>query len=216
MPLGNLVIDTISSSIKSSTISINKIWDEAERAPDELADVAYQITADDQELVEHLMGISFVMCQVGITHIVSTYQSVQDSWVFHQKIKHKNPNLFKDFWGISTQKKVSKNDLMRKGNPILSSGYSQIETINAFANYFKHNDEWNSNWVEEDDNDNITRKIIKASGAKNSVEVCKEGFSFLLNREPLDQNIKLWEMVDKWADSIKQAFDNDLIKCGCI
>jgi hypothetical protein len=32
--------------------------------------------------------------------------------------------------------------IMNLGSPIGDGGYSKIQVINAFANYFKHRDEW--------------------------------------------------------------------------
>ena len=100
IPKGDLVVDSISSSIRGSLRRINKIWEEF---PAELADEAYRKASDDQELVENLLGISFVMCQVGITHVVSTYRFVQNSWMFHKESKHKLSKPLIDFLGISTK-----------------------------------------------------------------------------------------------------------------
>ena len=213
MPKGDLVVNSIASSIKDSMEFIQNIW---EKTPQELADEAYSIASDDQERIEHLLGVSFVMCQVGIEHIVSTYQSIQQGWLNHLTSKHnKNPST--DFLGLSIKNKNYKDlkkTLMEKENPILTNKFSQITTINAFGNYFKHNDEWNPNWIN-DSKLNPTQKVIKASVGNKSVEYCKEGFSYLLKGQDFVQVNGLWRMVESWGNSIKDKCNEDLKKCGC-
>ena len=212
MPKGDSVVNSIASSIKDSIEFIERTWRDT---PEELADDAYNIASDDQELIEHLLGVSFVMCQVGIEHVVSAYQSVQQGWVEHQESKHKkNPST--DLLGLAIGSKHLKQELTEKGNPKLTNKYSKITTINAFGNYFKHNDEWNSDWINlPDDSMNFTQKVIKASVGIKSVEFCKEGFSYLSKNQPFDQVVMLWGMVSDWSESIKNKYIQDLKKCGC-
>ena len=103
---------------------------------------------------------------------------------------------------------------MKKENPELPNKHSQITTLNAFGNYFKHNDEWKGNWIDSI-NPNATQEIIKSSVRNRSSEFCKEGLNYLVKGQSLDQVIKLWEIVDKWANSIKGKCIEDLRQCGC-
>jgi hypothetical protein len=232
MPSGNLVTGSISSSIKSTMELVTDICEENKKVPNEFTDTYTDMFAENDELLEHLLGLSFVMCQVGIEHVVSTYyQFVQVSWVRHQKSKHGNPVPPKDFLSIPIKSNVTSNAikknvkefnelkcaLMKKENPTLGNGYSQIETINAFGNCFKHNDEWDPNWIDNDNNLNFTQRIIKKSlGNNSSVEFCKEGFDYLIEQQhSFAQVIELWKMVEKWADSIKERCNEDLRRCGC-
>jgi hypothetical protein len=60
----------------------------------------------------------------------------------------------------------SKEGIMKVGNPIVASNYSRVQVMDAFANYFKHRDEWVSSWAKLKKESMKTAAVITAAGAQ--------------------------------------------------
>lgn len=86
----------------------------------------------EHERIEGLLGMSFIACQLDITGVVSKCLAL----------------YAKDGEdGLANKPKARdlKKDLMNRCNPtVAGKSYAQVAGIEAFANYFKHVDEWAS------------------------------------------------------------------------
>lgn len=69
-------------------------------------------------------------------------------------------NKIREAMGRSRLKKYD----LYKQNSCVTNGYTQVEFINALANFFKHNEEWNA-WPT-----NETTKTLEAYGIVESTE----------------------------------------------
>ncbi len=64
-----------------------------------------------------------------------------------------------------------KGSLLRFGTPPVGhTGYTGPEIINAFANYFKHRDEWPSDWRSLVSSGQYTACVVHACGARHDSE----------------------------------------------
>jgi hypothetical protein len=138
------VLDEIGNAIRKSNTKLGNI----EEPPSEWID---QIIDDETEVVEYLLGTAFVLCQAYITDVVSTVVSL------HEFATSKNISL-----KTTTNKK---RDVLRFGYK--SDGFSPTEVIDGFANYFKHRDEWTTNWQKLPERNQKTVKIIQSAGAES-------------------------------------------------
>ena len=87
------------------------------------------ITDEEVELIESLLGTAFVICQTNITSVVSR---IKDLHSFFRKREGRPLGALG----------CSKEAILKQGSDGLpGSAYSIVETIDAFANYFKHRDE---------------------------------------------------------------------------
>jgi len=59
-----------------------------------------------------------------------------------------------------------KGDIIAFGGSAVAGNYTSVEVINAFANYFKHGDEWDSQWRASKQQQQETIDILRAAGAR--------------------------------------------------
>lgn len=121
--------------------SISKVLD---TLSDELTNVANEINPDEPEsgleLTNSLMGIAFVTAQVYIAGTVSDAKKLLEPFTVTKA------NLLKDF-----------------SKQIPGSEITEIELCDALANYFKHHDEWSSDWSFTNQN-KVTIGVLRSVG----------------------------------------------------
>jgi len=191
------VLDSFGQAVRKSSDNITK----AEETKD---DEYISVVVDDEcEIVESLIGAAFVSCQT-ITNAVSA------------KIKsiHKRANSEGQTLSTTDGKKHS---ILKFGSDrLLSSNYSQIQAINAFANYFKHCDEWTKSWTNQTDQNKLTIEIIVAAGAsQGSSGNLRTGIKALeiFNYEKLTV---LSNIVEKWTNALLEAYETELRSASLI
>jgi hypothetical protein len=106
---------------------------------------------DTNSVIEDLHGAAFVICQSSITAIVSRLKAI------HQFAQGAGTS-------INSVPREKKDMLAFKSPAIPSTGTTQIQAIEAFANYFKHNEEWPRGWVNPDARSKPTIDILHALG----------------------------------------------------
>ena len=121
------------------------------------------------EYAEYLYGAVFVACQAYAVGVVSDINDIR---------------------GLASTNKLGKLSLYRQGSAPVN-GTTQIEFINALANYFKHNEEWTS-WPE-----NETTKALRNFGLNESTEFpLKSGAELLTGH---DSELRLvCEILEDW------------------
>ena len=122
---------------------------------DEHEQWSYQSHIDDLcEEVEGLLAVAFVVTQTHITQVVSHALRVVEA----------AKNDGKPLPGVPT----SKEEVCRTGSKLVGdTQYTEVQVLNAFANFFKHHEEWNGPW--EKLNDKSARKtadVIMAVGVR--------------------------------------------------
>jgi hypothetical protein len=169
--------------------SINRIENEANA----VAEDAAVITDDEVELIENLLGTAFVVCQTEITAVVSRAKRLH---AFFQA-REGRPLGLND----------SKTSILSLGaGTIAGSSCSDVEVIDAFSNYFKHRDEWPTDWAELGGRRAATVAVITAAGAKQgSTGNLRAGARALGN--PQFHTVSIFgEAVGVWATTVKEAY----------
>jgi|GEM_PF-2917653 len=88
-----------------------------------------------RELTETICGSCFIMCQTKISALVS------DVMKFKNLLPSGEISNFQEKYF-----KFRKSEIMDFGKDRLNKGLSYASVTNAYANYFKHKDEWNEDW----------------------------------------------------------------------
>jgi hypothetical protein len=136
------------------------------------------IVDDECERIENLLGVAFVVCQVQIAAVIS--------WA-------------RRTCGLQTCKSFAQ-ELLTLGEKVDGGcSYSKIEVIWELGNYFKHRDEWESDWSRLRGRQQKTAKIIQHIGlASGCTGNLRRGAEVLGNRAYVDLHV-LADVVDKWG-----------------
>jgi hypothetical protein len=157
----------------------------------------YAIIVDDEcGFVENLIGAALVTCQAEITSIAALVIKI------HSEAQGGGITL--------TTTDGQKPSILAFGNPqVGSSGFSQIQVINAFANYFKHNDEWDQEWSQATGWQMHTVAVLSAVGAvefsTNTLRACCDALNI-----QFDELHFLSQIVRTWGSSIHRAYESEL------
>jgi hypothetical protein len=108
---------------------------------------------------EGLLAVAFVVAQTHVTQVVSRTLRVLES----AKLAGQTLNVFGP-----PSTKVSRYHILRTASELVpGTTYTQVEVLEAFANYFKHHEEWRGDWAKlKDDKAQKTANVIVAAGAK--------------------------------------------------
>jgi len=157
------------------------------------------------ELVHEQIGIvignAFVLAQVGISQAVSICLKLNEYCV-----------------DISRLPKSKSGFLKAESAFIYDTDVSQIEAIDAVANYFKHHHEWPDGW-SEDHAKGVQRNTIlmvkKLGFSENGLTDNMWRALFLLSIYDNDLG-KLCGIVSDWRESLPKLFKNDLNISSCV
>jgi hypothetical protein len=177
------VLGEIGNAIKKSANTVES----DEVLPSELMD---QIIDGETMVIEYLLGTAFVLCQAYITGVISTIVSL------HRFAESKNES-FK----TTTN---AKKDILRYG--CSENELSSVEVIDAFANYFKHRDEWGPNWEKLPSKNQKTVQIIQSVGAESgSSGNLRQGSAALGNPDFVDTMVFL-DKLEHWYLDLIDAY----------
>lgn len=116
-------------------------------------DYINDVVDDETAVIEDLIGVAFVISQTVISNLVSS--------IFHLHKFHKMKGNNKDLKTTDG----TKNGIMKAYSSIISgSQVSEVQVINAFANYYKHKSEWPVDWNKLKNNSKETGKVISSVG----------------------------------------------------
>lgn len=162
------------------------------------------VTDEEVELIESLLGTAFVICQTNITCVVSRIYGLHS---FFQKKEGRSLGALGN----------SRKALMKQCSDRLpESPYSYVEIIDAFANYFKHHDEWPRDWTYLSGHQVNTRDIISACGAvSGSTENLRLGAKALGNSQ-YDAVLLFAEKLEVWRAHLSRTYDDELRREGVI
>lgn len=149
---------------------------EAESSITEASETGYDeyieaVVDEETAVIEDLLGCGFVACQSYIAAVVSGVKSL------HKRAKADGHQL------CTTN--GTKDSIMRfRGNTVAGGNYTEIQVINAFANYFKHHEEWPRQWGNATGPAAETIAVIQAVGAiQASTGNLRTGSESLGNKE---------------------------------
>ena len=142
--------------------------------------------------IEQLFGGAFVTCQASITAVVSRVKELHDVATESNLTINSVPN--------------GKSHLLTFKSPELTAHITQVQAIDALANYFKHNDEWPRGWVNPDRRSQATILCLQALGFVY-------GNDAILRKaiELFDSNlIVLANAINVWHEAIIAELKNEL------
>lgn len=159
----------------------------------------YESFVDDKcEEIEGLLAVAFVVAQTHVTQVVSRAMRVLDAAVASGT----------PLAGFGS-KKEWKQQLLRCGSALVpQTPYTQVEVLNAFANYFKHHEEWRGPWAEiKDGLASFTVKVITAAGAsQGSTGNFRSGAEALGNKTYQDLGAFV-AIISGWRAQVTDALE---------
>jgi hypothetical protein len=182
------VLGPIGEAIRESKQYCDKAADEGD------GEWAQIVVDEETEVIEDLLGTAFVICQTYITIAVSNIMKLHG--LFQKLEKRALSGL-----------EHSKSGIMGLGAaPIGTTGYTDIQVIDAFANYFKHREEWHTDWTKlKTALQRKTRDIIVAAGASGrSTGNLRIGAETLGNVQ-YHQVTAFADRIDSWYRALKNA-----------
>jgi hypothetical protein len=152
------------------------------------------ITDSECEVVEELLGVAFVLCQVNITECVSWVQRLL-------RLVRKEQKHLKTVTG-------GRVSLMRHGKPA-GQKYAPVEIIDALANYYKHHSQWESGWPITNWN-KATIPVLRHIGASHGYSAnLRNGSEHLGNSDYTDVRI-FADHVKQWRRSLHDTIEAEL------
>jgi hypothetical protein len=121
-------------------LEIKRASDEIRHAEQmESEEYADHVAETNRELIEELLGVALVSAQVFLTSVRNRFIALAPAY----------REDFKDELALDG-KPVSKDMVFTCGEKLSSKvAFTDIEAINALANYWKHHDEWPKGWKED-------------------------------------------------------------------
>jgi hypothetical protein len=153
----------------------------AKNEPDE--DYAAMLASDYNDQIEEFLGIAFVACQTRISSVVSSIQKISDSTK-----KTTGAGLFQSKTGSQLRRHLL--DLGQKHSKV-SLSFARV--IEAFANYYKHRDEWPLLWNSRGDHDGRPYHTI--------FEAEREALSLFKKNKQQFWNADVIQHAGAWAQS---------------
>jgi hypothetical protein len=164
----------------------------------------FEAFADDEfTVIEDLLGCAFVICQTSVTSLVSSVKVLNDFEKKHHGIT------------LSTTDASKRGLLQNRSRRMEGSTYTEMETIDAFANYFKHREEW-SHWDQLEGQRRVTAEILRAAGADEHGRWHFIAGARALGISNLHELGALWMIVQKWRASVQEQYREELQRYGLV
>ena len=158
-------------------------------------------------IIESQIGLILVISQTYISQVISMIRNI-------------HVDFSKFFKADFSEYPEKKNDLISEFNPLVG-GYSftNIEAINALANYFKHHEEWGSNITKLRGNNKKTADIVQQMGGNLSMALWSSrnltNCIKKLGVSSFDNLYIIPEIVDSWkleiGNQYRDFFDNEIL-----
>jgi hypothetical protein len=192
------VFESIDQSIAASSRAIEEAVDNGDD------DYATSVADDECDLIEALLGIAFVAAQTEITATTARVKSLHER--FQRDFPHSN----------LTTTTGRKADILRDANPVIKPPYTAVEVLNAFANFFKHADEWDAEWRAGTLQQQQTISVLRAAGAVPlSTGTLRTGATAL----GLDWKLSvrgLSDIVTIWRKNLRAQYQKELAGRGLV
>jgi|GEM_PF-1467116 len=158
---------------------------------------------EETDVIENLLGVAFLICQCHVTEVVSKV-------VMLHKLYVKN---YPD--NVLTTTSGSKRDIIGFGLDSVGS-YTAVTVLDAFANYFKHRDEWHGDWDTLPARSLHTAAIVESvGGSQGSSGNMRTGAEALGN--PSYASVEVFaQVLRSWRTELADAYHNELAIRGLV
>jgi len=164
----------------------------------------WAVTDDEVDVVENLLGTAYVFCQ---TYITKTVSDVKALHCHHNK---SNPS------SMLKTTADSKESIVCFGSDRIPPGYTKVQVIDAFANYFKHGDEWGPDWSKLPKQSEKTAEVMSAAGAASgSTGNLRQGSRVLGNKD-FKNTILFHDIIKSWRTELYVSYKAELQNLGLI
>ena len=163
------------------------------------------IIDNETEVVENLLGTAFISCQTFITNIVSKI-------IFIHKYHNQQNHLPKLKTTGGTRLEILSFGEKFNGN----SKYTSVQIIDAFANYYKHRDEWKHNWNKLNGKSANTARIIMSVGAKSGSTGNLRMASKVLGNPEFTSTFEFYKIIYSWCINLYDEYNKELKQLNLI
>jgi hypothetical protein len=194
------VLQAIGEAIEMSIQSIETFDNESAAAT---VDYHLDEKIDEEcDVIEDLLGTAFVVCQTDISSVVSSVKILHSLY----KKEHEGEAL------ETTPDK--KREIMAFGSlPVASSEFSEVQVIDAFANYFKHREDeaWViGDWDKLQGRSFCTVQTIRAVGASwGSTGNLRTGAKVLGNETYTNMSVFV-DILQRWRQNLYNGYREEL------
>lgn len=162
-------------------------------------EIARFLATEEEVVIEDFLGMAFLVAQTAyVTAVVTRLMGL-----------HRLASTL-DKFRLSTTN-GSKRNILRYGfQPASKSVFSPIEIVDAFANYYKHHEEWGPDWSILEDKQQRTACIIQSVGAfQSSPKNLRTGAENLGNPTYSDVGTLL-KVLSPWRKTLVQAYREEI------
>ena len=177
-----------------------------ERVEDhENEDYAEHVIDEECDLIEDLLGSSFVLCQTYITCVRYRVQRLRKAIARHDP-------------GLVSRVPLTKKGILRAGSTaVRGCGHSKVQVIDSFANYFKHRVEWPPYWNRiEGDQAKRTVAVIRKVGAEEGCSGNMRRAARALGNEGYCDLGVFQQALDTWRSNLIEQLRNELVSGGLL
>jgi hypothetical protein len=191
------VLITVNNAIEEAKNNI----DRAKKVQNE--DYFDSIVDEETSIVEELLGAAFVVCQSYITSIVSSFIKL------HKHAETDNLQLSV----TSGQRKI----LLKTGSVnVAESEYTEIQIIDAFANYYKHCDQWPLDWNRARGQSKDTIEVIQSVGAQSGSSGNMRTGAKALGCSMYNNLDSLLDKITQWKGELIKQYQAELKGFGVL
>jgi hypothetical protein len=162
------------------------------------------VVEEECDVIEALLGAAFVTTQAQITSIISGVK-----WL-HWHYNHATGKT------LATSPATKADILALAGPRVPPAQYTQVQVIDAFANYFKHRDEWTLPWATLTGRSAVTAAMITSVGAEENCTGNMRHAAQILGNSHFTDVVVLHSHVASWAGSLTAQYTAELTGLGLI
>ncbi len=159
---------------------------------------------DEATVIEDLIGIAFVIAQTTISNVVSSLIRLHNS--------HKKKTNGVD---LNTTDGTENGIRNKCSNIIVGTQFSEVQVINAFANYYKHNSEWSIDWTKPK-NSKKTAEIIRSVGASSGSTGNFRRATEVLQFKDYSNVLRLLNILKDWRLALEKSYIAELQVIGAL
>ncbi len=156
------------------------------------------------DFIESLLGAAFVTCQAEISQVVSQVKGM------HEYLGHKGEQP------LRCCGPAKKDILALNSGEIDTSGFTEIQVIDAAANFFKHNSEWGHDWSGLTGNSRRTADILEAVGVVPGESGAIRTLAKVLDNKEFSETRRFAAAVSAWHASVVATVRSELASRGLV
>jgi len=187
------VLHPLGYTINEVTQRINNF----EEGNQDEADAVHWFAEEEGSIIEDLLGLSFVACEVYITRVTSTLVNLHRYRESHGSV-------------ALTTSGPNAREMRRFGYDGAVSAVSSVEMLTAAANYYKHRDQWGDDWQNASDQSKETVRVISLAGAKPNHANIFRLSEYLGNPDEYTNVSVFTDIFSRWRGQLVDAYEQEL------